>query len=129
MRNLKHPRSNRGLIIAGVAVFVLAFASLPLRSSARVPATSVNIVNNSGRGIIHVYLSHVGSDDWSGNQLPDSTTIASGGSYALSNVACDQQQGKVIAEDQDGCFLSTIISCGDSGTWTITNESPKDCGY
>jgi len=111
----------RGIILA---IVLLAVAAL---SIARTLTTSVNIVNNSSRTISHIYLSHVGADDWTGNQLGDST-IASGQSYNLSNAACDQQQVKVIAEDQDGCFLSTVVNCGENATWTVTNDTARDCG-
>jgi len=47
---------------------------------------------------------------------------------SFANPACDQQQVKVTAEDQDGCFVSTIVNCGDSTTWTITNDMTRDCG-
>jgi len=90
-------------------------------------STSVSIVNNSSRFIRHVYLSHVYVDDWSSNQLGDSV-ISAGQSFTLSDIACDQQQAKVIAEDQDGCFLSTVVACGGNVEWTITNETARDCG-
>lgn len=91
-------------------------------------ATSVNIVNNSSREIRNVYLSHVDLDDWGADQLSDGATIGAGQSYNLSNLACDSQQVKVIGEDADGCFLSTVVNCGDSATWTITNDTVRDCG-
>jgi len=126
MKNSHSMRSLRGLIITCAALF--AFVALPLLSSARSsPATSVSIVNNSNRVIRNVYLSHVDSDDWSGNQLGNST-IAPGGAFSLNNVACDQQQVKVIGEDQDGCFLTTVVACGDRVTWTITADTARDCG-
>lgn len=126
MKNSDAQRNPRGLIIICGALFI--FAALPLLSSARSsPATSVSIVNNSNRVIRNVYLSHVDSDDWSANQLGN-TTIGPGQSFSLNNVACDQQQVKVIAEDQDGCFASTVVTCGDSSTWTITNDTARDCG-
>jgi hypothetical protein len=124
MRTLQISRNLGRLIIFCMAFSALATA--PLLSRAQ-PATSVNIVNDSSREISHVYLSAVGSDDWSANQLGDSV-IASGQSYTLNNLACDQQQVKVIGEDQDGCFVSTIVSCGDNATWTITNNTARDCG-
>ena len=123
---MKHSLRKRALcqlIICCVGLFGLAALS-----AARSLTTSVNIVNNSSREIRNVYLSHVNVDDWGVNQLSDGATIAAGQSYNLSNVACDQGQVKVVAEDQDGCFLSTIVSCGDSATWTITNDSARDCG-
>jgi hypothetical protein len=109
-----------------LSVALTAFAALPFLSSAR-PANSTNIVNNSSRQIIHVYLSHVNADDWSGDQL-GGNTIAPGQSYDLSNYSCDQQQMKLIGEDQDGCFLTTIVACGGANTWTITNSTAADCG-
>lgn len=117
--------NTRGFIIL---VALLALVAMPLMSSARTAATSVNIVNNSSREIRNVYISHVNTDDWSGNQLSNGAVIAPGQSYNLSNVACDQQQVRVIAEDQDGCFLYTVVNCGDSATWTITNATARDCG-
>ncbi len=125
MRNSDGLRNHRGLII--ICVAILAFASLPLLSTARTPTTSVNIVNNSSREIRNVYLSHVNVDDWGTNQLGDATILPSQ-SFTLNNVACDQQQIKVIGEDQDGCFLSTVVDCGSNATWTITNETARDCG-
>jgi len=110
------------LVILCVAVFAVA-----ARSSARMPTTSVNIVNDSNKEIRNVYLSHVNVDDWGANQLGDAIILPSQ-SFTLNSVACDQQQVKVIAEDQDGCFLSTIVDCGSSPTWTITNDTSRDCG-
>ena len=121
MRNSHIKRNLLLLIILGAAI-----AALPLLSRAQ-PSTSVNIVNASTHEIRHVYLSHVGADDWSGNQLGDSV-ISPGQSFTLSNVACDQQQVKVIGEDEDGCFLSTVVNCGDNAVWTITNVTVRDCG-
>ena len=125
MKNSDGRRNPRCLII--ICVAFLTVAALPLLSSARSQTTSVNIVNNSSHQIRNVYLSRVDSDEWSDNQL-GTTTIGPGQSFSLNNMACDQQQVKVIGEDQDGCFLSTIVTCGDSVTWTLTNDSTRDCG-
>ena len=125
MKNSDGQRNFRGLIIICIAVVV--FAALPLLSSARTRATSVNIVNNSSRAIRNVYISHVDAEDWSSNQLGDAI-ISPGHSFTLSAVACDSQQVKVIGEDQDGCFVSMVVTCGDNATWTITNDTARDCG-
>ena len=119
--------------LARLMVLCVALFALAALSAARVPtatvattSTSVNIVNNSSRFVRNVYLSHVDADDWGNDQL--SSPIAAGQSYNLGNLACDQEQVKVIAEDQDGCFLSTVVTCGSSPTWTITNDTSRDCG-
>lgn len=124
MTNSDSMRNPRSLIIICVALLILA--ALPLVSRAQ-PSISVNIVNNSSREIRNVYLSQVDVDDWGANQLGD-TTISPGHSFTLSNVTCDQQQIKVIGEDQDGCFLSAVVACGSNATWTITNDTVADCG-
>jgi hypothetical protein len=110
------------LVILCVALFALTGLS-----TARPPTTSVNIVNNSSKQIRNVYLSHVNADDWGTNQLGDGT-ISPGQSFTITNFTCDQQQIKVIGEDQNGCFLSTVVTCGDNATWTITNDTAADCG-
>jgi len=121
--NSTHTKRNLGrLIVLCIALFALVGLS-----SARPPSTSINIVNNANKEIRNVYLSHVNVDDWGTNQLGD-LTISPGQSFTLNNVACDQQQIKVIAEDQNGCFLSTVVNCGDNATWTINNDTVADCG-
>jgi hypothetical protein len=119
-------RSPRSLILALVVLFALA--SLPLLTRARTVSTSVSIVNNSSREIRNVYVSHVDADDWSADVL-GADGIPAGGSTSVNVTPCDGQQMKVIGEDSDGCFVSTAISCGGSSTWTITNDTARDCGY
>jgi len=119
-------RNSLGLLILCAALGILML--LPPRLSSAQPSTSVNIVNNSNRVIRNVYLSHVGSDDWSADQMANDATIGPGQSFSMNNMACDQQQIKVIGEDQEGCFLSTVVTCGESSTWTITNDTATDCG-
>ena len=122
---MKNSHTKRNL--RRLAMFCIALFSLAALSSARTATTSVNIVNNSNKEIRNVYLSHVNVDDWGGNQLGDATILPSH-SFTLNNVACDQQQIKVVGEDQDGCFLSTVVACGSNTTWTITNDTAADCG-
>jgi hypothetical protein len=126
MKNSDGLRNPRSVVI--ICVALIAFASLPLLTNARATSTSVNIINSSSRTIRNVYWSHVDADDWSADLLSEGT-IAAGQSYNLSNIACDGQQVKIIAEDQDGCFASTVITCGQSSSWTITNDTARDCGY
>ena len=118
-------RNPRSLFV--ICIALVAFASLPFFAFARNTSTSVNIVNNSNRDIRNVYSSHVDADDWSADLLGEST-IAAGQSFTINNLACDGQQIKVIAEDQDGCFLSLAVSCGSNATWTISNDTARDCG-
>lgn len=116
------------VLVVGLVALTALSTARTRTTSARTLTTSVNIVNNSSRDIRNVYLSHVNVDDWGSNQLSEGSVISAGQSYNLSSLACDQQQVKVIAEDQDGCFLSTVVTCGNSSTWTVTNDTARDCG-
>ena len=115
---------HRGLVTLCVVLF--AFASLPLFTGARAATPSIRIVNNSNRTIRNVYLSHVNADDWGANQLGDAP-ISPGQSFTITGFTWDQQQLKVIGEDQDGCFLSSVVAYDDNVTWTITNDTPAEC--
>jgi hypothetical protein len=122
MENSKAKRNFSRFVI--ICVAVLALAAL---SAARTLSGSIKIVNNSSREIRNVYLSHTNIDDWGEDKLGDAV-IAPGQSYTISNVTWDQSQMKVVGEDQDGCFLSTVLASDGNVSWTITNDTPADCG-
>lgn len=124
-RTNKHRKAPRLLALCAA---LCALAALPLLSSARTRAASVSIENNSGRSIIHVYFSHTDQDDWGPNQIGESP-IESGSSRTISNVSWDQPQLKVVAEDGNGCFFYGVVSNAGDSTWTITANTPADCGY
>ena len=53
--------------------------------------------------------------------------------YALDWIARDLRSAGsdaygVIAEDQEGCFSYQVVSCSEGATWTITNDTARDCG-
>lgn len=121
----KHGKAVR--IFALCAIFC-ALAAMPILSSARVRSASISIANNSGRSVIHIYLSHTDQDDWGPNQIGDSS-IASGDSYTISDVSWDASQIKVVAEDGNGCFFYGVVSGSGSSTWTISADAQADCGY
>lgn len=114
------------------AIFLIVIgilAAVPLLSGAHAPgATSITVVNNSSREIRHLYLSPTTQDNWGPDQLTGAVISSGGGSYTLSNVSCEQTNIKVITEDQNGCFLYQVVACGQSSTWTITNDATPDCG-
>lgn len=125
MRDSQARRTTRRT--AALLVALCALAALPMLSSARARTNSISVVNNSGRQIIHVYLSAPNSDNWGADQLGGSV-ISPGQSHTVEGVACTQAQVKVVAEDSDGCFLSAPVDCGGAVTLTITNDTPADCG-
>src|SRR3954468_11044931 len=98
MRNSHANQHGKTRRIFALCAALCVLAAAPVLSSARVRSASITIANSSGRSIINVYLSHTDADDWGSNQLGNST-IASGESYTISNVAWDGSQIKVVAED------------------------------
>lgn len=109
------------LVLVGLA------GAAPLFSSACRPATSVVIINNTtGLEIRRLYLS--GSDNNWGPDLLNGSVISAGSTYTQNNLTCGGTSVKVIAEDQNGCFLYQTVACGENSTWTITNDAAPDCG-
>jgi hypothetical protein len=88
---------------------------------------SAALVNNSRWESRDVYPVAVDPTNWRPDQL-NGSVIAPGSSFTLSNVSCGGATTRVIAEDQNGCFLYKIVGCGDNATWTITNDATPDCG-
>ena len=114
------------LVVLGIFVGLMVCG--PILSRAHAPATSITIVNNSNREIRHVYLSALDQDNWGSDQLVNSVISPNGGSFTLSDVSCAGSGTKVIAEDQDGCFLYQVVTCSQNASWTITNDTTRDCG-
>jgi|SRR5687767_15030637 len=113
------------LLVLGI--FATMMFCGPLLSSAHAPSTVITIVNNSSREIRRVYLSAPDLNNWGPDQLGSSVIVANGGSVAI-NASCDGASIKVIAEDQDGCFVYKVVTCSENATWTITNNDSRDCG-
>ncbi len=109
-----------------LATVVFAIGATALSSHASAPTAAVNIVNNSANEIRAVYLSPADSDDWSGDQLGGSV-ISPGATYTLS-ISWNQPTVKLVAEDKDGCFLSSTVDATSNSEWTITNQSARNCG-
>lgn len=127
---MKREIKSRGWSIYSFSLLLIVVGTICISatmSSASAPTTSVTITNSSSREISHIYLSPTNEESWGADQLEPSTISASGGTFTL-NVSCSTADIKVIAEDVDGCFLSQVVSCGQSSTWTITDESGRNCG-
>lgn len=100
--------------------------ALAPRSTASVPGLTISVVNNSSWTIKYLYLSPAGNDDWGPDQLNDSS-ISPGATRTLT-VSWDQSTVKLIAEDQDGCFLSKTVDASGNPVWTIASDTPRNCG-
>jgi hypothetical protein len=114
------------LLVLGLFVGTMVYS--PRLSKAHAPTSAITIVNNSSHEVRHVFLSAPDQNNWSADQLGNSVIPGNGGSATISNVSCNGPSIKVIAEDEDGCFVYQVVTCADSVTWTITNEATRDCG-
>jgi len=90
---------------------------------------SITVTNNATRPILHLYLSPADHDAWGPDLMSQNTSINTGQSFTITDVACSANEIKVVAEDQQGCFSYGVVSCAQGTTnWTITNDTPVDCG-
>lgn len=113
--------------ISRLVVLCAALFAIAGLATARSSSGSITVTNNSSRTIVHLYVSHANSDDWSNDHL-NGNTIAGGQSFTINNINWDEPTIKVIGEDQDGCFLSAVVASNDSVTWAITNGTAANCG-
>jgi hypothetical protein len=113
----------RGLMLAAGLCALVALAP---RSNATATQLTISVVNNSGNEIRHLYLSPTDNDNWGADQLNESAISA--GSTRTLQVSWDQSTVKLVAEDHDGCFLSTTVDATGTQVWTITSSTSRDCG-
>jgi|SRR5882724_6938693 len=128
MRNLRDAllcSRTRFRFLILVAVFS-ALGTLAPQSDATAPPLTITIVNNSGWEIRRLYLSPVDNDNWGPDQLNDSS-ISPRATRNL-NVSWDQSSVKLVAEDQDGCFMDTTVEASGNPVWTIASDATRNCG-
>jgi hypothetical protein len=128
MRNTLRKSSPLFTSLAVLGMFIGMMVFGPFLSKAHAPATVITIVNNSSREVRHVYLSAPDQDNWSSDQLVNSVISPNGGSFTISDANCGGGSIKVIAEDQEGCFMYQVVACSGSASWTITSDTSRDCG-
>jgi hypothetical protein len=123
--NNRNAACRLALVVLGVFAML---ASMALFVSGR-PNSSIGITvtNNSAREIRHLYLAPGNPDNWGMDQM-NGSTIPSGNSFTLNNVSCDGSNTNIIAEDENGCFYYSSVSCGANATWTIASDATPDCG-
>ena len=127
MRNFQQRLINSRTYLALIFLAVLsAVCVLAPLSRATTASITVNVVNNSQKAISHLYFASAGSDNWTADQL--SGSISAGSSQNVS-VTWSESTVQLIAEDEDGCFLTNTIDNSGSPSWTITNTTARDCGY
>ena len=113
----------KNLRIFLLVAFICTAGSLTFASA---PTLTITVTNNSSREIRHLYLSPAGNDNWGSDQLNNSS-IGSGASRQL-NVSWEESTVKLVAEDQEGCFLSTTVAASGEAAWTIDNNTSRNCG-
>ena len=133
--SIQKAQSKVGVRLLMFAALICAVVSLPALSGHAIshrsntqPTMSIAVTNNSNREIRHLYLSPVDRKDWGPDQL-DGTVVKTGETFTIIDVSCPGNEIKVVAEDQDGCFMYGVVGCAQSDTaWTITSDTPRDCG-
>jgi hypothetical protein len=115
-----------GFRVTLLAVVLCSLATVFLLYAAPAQSVTLTVTNNSTREIRHLYLSPAENDNWGSDQLNNSA-IGVGATRTL-NLAWEQAALKLIGEDQDGCFLSATVNVASNVEWTITNDTPLDCG-
>ena len=113
---------NIRILFVVLAAFICTASSL-----ASAPTLTITVNNNSSREIRHFYLSPANNDSWGPDQL-DNSPIGAGISRQL-NVSWEQSTVKLVAEDQDGCFLQTTVEASGNPEWTIDNNTSRNCGH
>src|ERR1051325_9924340 len=114
-------------LLAVILTCMVCLVGVSLAVAARSSNTvSVTITNHSNREIRHVYVAAGDPNNWGPDQLHGS--IPAGGSATLSNVGCDGASVRVIAEDNNGCFVYYTAACDANQTWDITDATAPDCG-
>ncbi|HEX8179660.1 MAG TPA: hypothetical protein VF525_08985 [Pyrinomonadaceae bacterium] len=114
------------MLLSVVGCTLLAALPLLARTHAQ-PVAGLRVINNSALEIRHLYFSPPDRDDWGPNQLGNSV-IRPGESFTLDNVSCTQTEIKLVAEDQNGCFVSQVVACTDGAAWTIPAGVTPNCG-
>lgn len=136
MRSSTQKAQNKlGVRLLMLATLMCALVSVPALSgyatSAGVsaqPVMAIAVTNNSNREIHHLYLSPIDRDAWGPDQL-DGSVVRTGQTFTITDVSCPGNEVKVVAEDNNGCFLYGVVSCAQASTgWTIANDTPADCG-
>lgn len=109
-----------------LAVVLVALSTLASLSNASAPPLTITVVNNSGLEIRSLYLSPADNDNWGPDQLNESS-ISPGATRTL-NTSWDQSTVKLVAEDQDGCFLYATVAASGNPVWTIASDATRNCG-
>ena len=122
---ISHTTTKR--LLAVILTCMVCLLGIVLAVAARSSNTiSVTITNHSNREIRHVYVAAGDPNNWGPDQLHGA--IPAGGSATLSNVGCDASSVRVIAEDNNGCFVYYNAACDANQTWEITDATAPDCG-
>lgn len=127
---------NKTKLIRWIAPIAMLCASLGMPDESKTASAKgstvpsymgITVTNNSSRTISHLYISQINPEAWSADLI--SQALTNGQSFTITDVSCSANEIKVIAEDPQGCFSYGIVSCAQAtASWTITNDTPVDCG-
>lgn len=104
----------------------LAMAIGPVTLLAGVLDSEVEIINQSAWDIHHLFLSSTSDSDWGPDQLGEDV-IASGESFKLEDIPCDDYDVRIVDEDGDTCVIGGVGLCANDEAWKITDEDLLTC--
>lgn len=115
----------KSIWMMGVALSVaLAIGPIVVRAGAY--DSVVKIVNQSLWDIHELYLSSTSDEEWGPDQLGDAV-VASGDSFELHDIPCDDYDVRIVDEDGDSCVVGGVTLCADNDAWVITDEDLLAC--
>jgi hypothetical protein len=127
MKNLMTTfNARKGLRAGMLALALCSMGTAFLVYAAPFQSVQLTVVNNSAKEIRYLYLSPAENDNWSSDQLNNSG-IGAGASRTIQ-FTWEPATIKFVAEDRDGCFLTKTVSVANAIEWTITSDTPRNCG-
>ncbi|MEM9068701.1 MAG: hypothetical protein AAGE52_09350 [Myxococcota bacterium] len=90
--------------------------------------STVTIFNDSDYAIFYLYMSPTSQDTWGPDQLGSEIIAGNGGTFTLTDIACDSYDVRLV--DEDECIVPAVDICAEDAGWHITNEDLLRCqGY
>ncbi|MBL8680500.1 MAG: hypothetical protein JNK05_15085 [Myxococcales bacterium] len=88
-------------------------------------ASNVTIRNSSNWTIMRLFMSPTSQDTWGPDQL-GANVIATGASFTLTNIPCNNYDVKIVDSDNDECILRNVNVC-ESESVNITSDALLAC--
>jgi hypothetical protein len=106
------------------AALGLVLATIGVSSAEK--KSDVTVVNHAAWDIHHLYLSAADENEWGPDQL-GTEVMATGDSFKLTGIPCDEYDVRLVDEDGDECMIFAVDICGANETWVIESGDLLEC--